>query len=108
MTNPVPERPQPLQEVANDAIRVQGLWVGVGTALVSAGLLSFVANNLISALFGLIPGVLALVGTILGARAVVTNGTPLVTPVSDPQVTRTVVVPLVPATAPPAATAPPI
>jgi hypothetical protein len=85
MTIPVPDRPQPLQTVAADAVRVQGLWVGLSTALVSAGLVSYAANNLITALFGLIPGVLALVGTMLGARAVAINGTPLVTPVSDPQ-----------------------
>jgi hypothetical protein len=85
MTVTGPQRPQPLQEVANDAVRVQGLWVGVGTSLVTAGLISFTANNLVTALFGLIPGVLAVVGTMAGAKAVAVNGTELVTPLSDPR-----------------------
>jgi hypothetical protein len=59
--------------------------MGVSTAIVSAGLISVTTSNLILALLGLIPGALALVAEVLGARAVVVNGTPLVTPVSSPR-----------------------
>jgi hypothetical protein len=78
-------RPQPLQDAANDVTTAQGLWMGASTAIVSAGLISATTSNLIFALLGLIPGALALVATMLGAHIVVVNGTPLVTPVSDPR-----------------------
>lgn len=78
-------RPQPLQDAADDATRIQGLWMGVSTAIVSAGLISATTSNLVLALLGLIPGALALVAAMLGAHAVVANGTPLVTPVADPR-----------------------
>jgi hypothetical protein len=59
--------------------------MGIATTLVSAGLISISASNLITALFGLIPGALAASGTILAARHVAKSAGPLVTPVSDPQ-----------------------
>jgi hypothetical protein len=59
--------------------------MGIATALVSAGLISFNTSNLITALFGLIPGVVAASGTVLAARHVGKSAAPLVTPVSDPQ-----------------------
>jgi hypothetical protein len=99
-------RPQPLQDAANDATRIQGLWMGVSTAIVSAGLISATTSNLVLALLGLIPGALALVATMLGARAVVTNGTPLVTPVSDPRDDKDR--PLLPAPIAPPPLAPPV
>jgi hypothetical protein len=59
--------------------------MGASTAIISAGLISLTTSNLIYALLGFVPGVLAVVATALGARAVVTDGTPLVTPVADPR-----------------------
>lgn len=104
-------RPQPLQDVAVDATRIQGLWMGASTAIVSAGLISVTTSNLILALLGLIPGALALVATGLGACTVVTNGRPLVTPVADPRDNLgRVLLPAVPPIAPPVAPplAPPV
>lgn len=107
------ERPQPLQQVADDATRVQGLWTGISTAIVSAGLISLATNNLITAILGLIPGLLALIGTIFGVQAVATKGAPLVTPLSDPRdADGHPLVPAVPVPAPvepvPAASAEPV
>jgi len=80
-----PDRPQPLQEIARDVAVTAGLWMGIATALVSAGLISVNTSSLITSLYGLIPGALAAFGTIMAARHVATAGSVLVTPVSDPR-----------------------
>lgn len=75
----------PLADIAVDVSRVQAMWVGASTAIVSGGVITLATSDAITALLGLIPGLLALAGTILGARQVAAVGEPLVTPVSDPR-----------------------
>lgn len=81
----IPDRPRPLQEAADDATQIHGMWMGISTAVVSAGLISLTASNLIAATLGIVPGLLAMVSTALGAHVVVRAGEPLVTPVTDPR-----------------------
>lgn len=80
-----PSRPQPLQSIANDVSVTAGLWMGIATTLVTAGLISINTSNLITALFGVIPGALAAFGTVLAARHVAKAGALVVTPVLDPR-----------------------
>lgn len=91
MTGPVnpedldPVRPQPLADAAADVAKVQAPIIGLITALVSGGLIGVTTSHWIIALLGLVPGLFALLGTIVGAGQVVHVGVPLVTPVADPQ-----------------------
>jgi hypothetical protein len=78
-------RPRPLQDIAAEVSRAQALWMGASTAIVSAGFITLATSEIITAFFGLIPGLLAVLATILGARHVADSGEQLVTPVSDPQ-----------------------
>lgn len=88
MTNPEDldtTRPQPLADAAADVTKIQAPIVGLITALVSGGLIGLTTSHWIVALIGLVPGFLALLGTIVGAGQVVNVGAPLVTPLSDPR-----------------------
>lgn len=79
------DRPRPLREAADDVARFHALWAAAGTAIVSGGLISAATTNLITALLGLVPGALALIATIVGAKQVARTGEQLVTPVSEPR-----------------------
>lgn len=79
------DRPQPLQDAAVEVRTTEGFVMGASTFLVSGGLISLNTGNLITGLYGLVPGVLALLAAILGARHVVNSATPLVTPLAAPQ-----------------------
>lgn len=103
MTTTAP-RPEPLKELATAASTFNGVIMGVLTALVTGGLITTQTGNLVTALYGLIPGGLALAATVLGAYALADAGRAVVTPVSDPMTTIDGrLVPLVPETEPPAA-----
>jgi len=84
MTTTDSPRPEPLKALIGEASTINGLMMGVLTALVSAGLITVQTSNLVTALFGLIPGALAVAATVLGARALAVAGRAEVTPVSDP------------------------
>lgn len=102
------DRPQPLRSLIGDVAASRGLIVGVITALVSGGIISATTGDLLDSLTGLIPGALALIGTVLGAHGVATAGQALVTPVSDPAaLIDGRLVPLVPASAVTPPVAPP-
>lgn len=81
---PTSPRPTPLADAANDVTYLHSWWIGASAAVVSSGIITLSTGNLIAALLGLIPGLIALIGTIVGARVVVSTATPLVTPLSDP------------------------
>jgi len=93
-------RPEPLHDAATDVATTQGTWMGVVTALVSAGVITASTGQLITALLGLIPGILAIVATAIGAAGTARAARPKVTPVTDPR--NNDGTPLVPDLAPPA------
>jgi hypothetical protein len=102
MTAPSTTRPQPLQDIALDMSCGRGVWMGLLTALVSTGAISLSTSNALYSLAGLLPGVLALLATVLGAHGVANAGESKVTPISDPMtVVDGRLVPLVPAAAVP-------
>jgi hypothetical protein len=100
-TMTTPRRPQPLRDIALDVSTSRGIWMGVITTLVSAGAIGLSTSNALCSLLSLMPGVLALLATILGAHGVADAGESKVTPVSDPMtVVDGRLVPLVPAAVP--------
>lgn len=79
-----PRRPHPLQDIALDMSCSRGIWMGLLTALVSTGAISLSTSNALYSLVGILPGVLALLATALGAHGVANAGESKVTPISDP------------------------
>lgn len=77
-------RPHPLQDIALDVSTGRGIWMGLLTALVSTGAISLSTSNALYSLAGVLPGVLALLATVLGAHGVADAGESKVTPISDP------------------------
>lgn len=79
------DRPQPLLDVAAEVKTTEGAVMGACTFLVSGGLISLNTGNLLTGLYGLLPGALAVLAAVLGARRVATIGAQSVTPSSDPK-----------------------
>lgn len=83
-TPTVPGRPTPLADLAHDTTVTAGLAGAVVSALVSAGIIATTRGNLISALLGLIPGVITIATAAYTANHVATKGAEHVTPLSSP------------------------
>jgi hypothetical protein len=78
-------RPEPLKDLVAAVSATNGAVMGILTALVSGGLITIHTSNILNGLYGLIPGALAVLATILGAHALATVGREEVTPLSDPR-----------------------
>ena len=81
----VPGRPTPLADLAHDVTVTVGIAGAVVTALVSGGIIAASRGSLISALLGLIPGVITVATAAYTARHVATKGAEQVTPNSSPR-----------------------
>lgn len=80
-------RPTPLDDAASKVARTVGTLSALVTALAGAGiaLLSVEQASAVTALLGAVPGVVALVGTVLASFRVRDIAKPDVTPVEDPR-----------------------
>lgn len=78
-------RPEPLTDAAVNASGTHGAVMGIITTLVAAGLVSATTGQLLTALYGLIPGVLAVGSAVLAARGTALAARVHVTPVADPR-----------------------
>lgn len=80
-----PNRPRPLQTVADKVTRVVGVAGSLATALVGWGVMTVQQGDATTGLLGAIPGVVTAVTSVLVAFGVVRGGEPLVTPTEDPR-----------------------
>lgn len=80
-------RPTPLDDAASSVAKTVGTLSALVTALAGAGIALISADqaSAVTALLGAVPGVVALVGTVLAAFRVRDVAKPEVTPVEDPR-----------------------
>lgn len=80
-------RPTPLDDAASKVARTVGTLSALVTALAGAGiaLLSAEQADAVTGLLGAVPGVVALIGTVVAAFRVRDVAKPEVTPIEDPR-----------------------
>jgi hypothetical protein len=77
-------RPRPILEAFKSVGSAVALIGSIVTSLVGWGIISATQGDAVNGLLGAIPGVVALVTSLLSAFGVVKSAEPKVTPVSDP------------------------
>lgn len=87
MTTPGEERPRPLADAADRAVRVVGTLSALVTALAGAGisLLTQDQANAVTAVLAGTPGLIAAIGVMLASFGIVRKAEPKVTPVASPR-----------------------
>jgi len=85
--NRLAERPRPIAEAADRAVKIVGTLSALVTALAGSGiaLLTTEQASAVTALLGAVPGVVTMIGVALASFGIVGRSEPKVTPLEDPR-----------------------